>query len=252
MMQLATLTEMTQRVSTVRSRIADACAAAGRDESEITLVAASKTRTADEVLLALEAGIANFGENRPEEAASKISEVNTLAQSRGLPPPSWHMIGHVQGRKARLVVGPYCLIHSLDSYSLAARLDRLAAAQGIVLPVLLEVNTSEEPNKYGLPGPSGDGLPARAFLAALDAILPLGNLRLLGLMTMAAPVPVSSQARPYFRKLFLLREWLRQHYRNVEWQHLSMGMSDDYDAAIAEGATIVRIGRAIFGERRVA
>jgi PLP dependent protein len=238
------------RVAEVRSRIADACVAAGRQPSEVALVAASKTRTPEEVISAMQAGVSEFGENRPEDADSKISQVAELAALQGLQPPCWHMIGHIQGRRARLVVGPYGLVHSLDRVSLAAKLDKLAGESGVVLPVLLEVNTSDEASKEGLPGPSEDGAPVAAFLRALDAIVPLPNLRLFGLMTMAAIVPEARMARPYFRRLYLLREWLRQHYPQAEWRHLSMGMTGDFEAAIAEGATLVRIGRAIFGERQ--
>lgn len=237
------------RVAQVRERIEAACARVGRTVEEVSLVAASKTRTPEEIVAALQAGVHCFAENRPEEAPDKINAVALLACEHSLPQPCWHMIGHIQSRKARLVVGPYQLIHSLDSLHLAQRLDRLAAERGITINALLEINTSREVSKFGFPAPGPDGTPDSGFLVDLEPMLQMANLKLLGLMTVAPIVEDAEDARPYFRRLCLLRERLRQRFPQVEWQHLSMGMTDDYEIAIEEGSTLVRIGRAIFGER---
>ncbi|MHB0876861.1 MAG: YggS family pyridoxal phosphate-dependent enzyme [Anaerolineae bacterium] len=238
-------------VRAVRERIAAACARAGRREDEVTLVAASKTRPPEAVLAALAAGITDFGENRPEEAAPKIEAIARLAPDAGLCQPNWHMIGHVQSRKARMVVGPYALLHSLDSTKLAFKLDQLAREQGTVLPVLLEVNLGDEESKYGFPAPDDNGRSAEVLLQAVESILPLQHLSLRGLMGMAPLTQSTEEARPYFRRLRLLREALRRDYGATDWEHLSMGMTDDFDVAIDEGATLVRVGRAIFGAREV-
>ena len=238
------------RVEQVRRRIAEACARAGRSTDEVTLVAVSKTRTAKEIVSALQAGIRCFAENRPEDAPGKIAAVAALAGERGLPQPCWHMIGHVQSRKAKLVVGPYELIHSLDSLHLAQRLDRLAAEQGTAVHALIEINMSGEADRSGFPAPRPDGVPDSGLVADLEQMVGLASIKLLGLMAMAPMVASAEDARPCFRRLRLLQERLCQQLPQAEWQHLSMGMTDDYEIAIEEGASLVRIGRAIFGERR--
>ncbi|NPV07248.1 MAG: YggS family pyridoxal phosphate-dependent enzyme [Anaerolineae bacterium] len=230
-------------------RVNHACQQAGRSPDEITIVAASKTRTPAEVLAALAAGIVHCGENRPEEAQPKIEEVWTQAEALGLPSPRWHMIGHVQSRKAKLVVGRYHLVHSLDSLRLAQRLSRLAEEQGPEMECLVEINVGGEESKYGYPAPAEDGAFAPSFLRDLEGMLELPALRITGLMTMAPPVEHPDEARPYFRRLRLMRDRLREQFPHQDWRQLSMGMTDDFEAGILEGATILRIGRALFGPR---
>lgn len=237
------------RIKEVRARMAAACDRVGRPYDEVSLVAVSKTRTAEEVLGAMLAGLEEFGENRPEEGEGKISAVARLAEEHGVVAPRWHMVGHIQSRKAKLVIGRYELIHSLDSSRLAFRLNRLAAEAGSTASALLEINVSGEASKYGFPGPEDNGSPHPEFLRDLERILELSHLRVMGLMTMAPLSPDPEDSRPHFRRLYRMADWLRDHYPGVTWKHLSMGMTDDFEVAIEEGATIVRVGRAIFGER---
>lgn len=238
------------RVAAVRERMRLACRRARRDESQVTLVAASKTRTPEEVVAALSVGVADFGENRAEESVGKLARAAELARARELTEPRWHMIGHVQSRKAALVVGSYQLLHSLDSLGLARKLDRLAGERGAAFEALVEINIAAEPNKSGYAAPAAGDRLDEAFLAELEQIAGLQHLRLVGLMAMAPIVQEQETARPYFRRLSETRELLRERLPRCDWRHLSMGMSDDYEVAIEEGATLVRIGRAVFGERR--
>jgi hypothetical protein len=235
---------LAESLSRVQDRIGAAARRAGRDPSEITLVAVSKTHPVETILEASELGVRHFGENRAEEAALKIPAVQSAIRNH---PSSiyWHMIGHVQSRKAETVAGLFDWVHSADSPKLAERLNRFAAMRGRTLRVLLEVNVSGEASKYGLRGDDEQSL-----LATIESILALPGLRLDGLMTMAPIVDQPEQARPIFRALRMLRDRLANRYPQTAWPHLSMGMTDDFEVAIEEGATLVRIGRAIFGERR--
>lgn len=231
------MNEIFDRLRVVQNRIANAAARAHRNPNEITLVAVSKTQSVDTILAAYAAGVRHFGENRVEEAAEKIPLVN--ARASGI---TWHLIGHLQSRKAKDAASLFDFVHSIDSVSLAQKLDARAAAIGKTIPILLEVNVSGEKSKYGF-------APQDLF-AAVEQIIQLKNLDAQGLMTIAPIVENAEQARPHFCALRELRDQLRQRFPARAWQHLSMGMTDDYEAAIAEGATIVRIGRAIFGERK--
>ena len=232
-----------ERIALLQSRIAAAARRAGRDPDAITLVAVSKTHGPEMVAAAYAAGLRIFGENRVEEAAPKALAVARLLSGRSSADGdlSWHMIGHLQSRKAEDVLPWADMIHSVDSVKLAARLSRFCMAAGRDLPILLEANVSGEASKYGLT--------PDALLAAVEAIAALPGLRLQGLMTMAPIVPDPEQARPVFAALRRLRERLARQYPAIDWRHLSMGMTDDFEVAIEEGATMVRIGRAIFGER---
>jgi PLP dependent protein len=225
-------------ITRVRGRIAAAAARAGRDPAGVSLVAVSKTQPVKVILAAYAAGLRLFGENRVEEAGPKAAEV----QARLAPalPPVWHMIGHLQSRKAADVLPWAALVHSVDSVKLAARLAR-SVAGGAELPVLLEVHVAGEANKYGFQ-------PAE-LPAATEAIAALPGLRIEGLMTMAPLVANPELARPTFRGLSQLRDELARRHPAIAWRHLSMGMTDDFEVAIEEGATLVRIGRALFGER---
>ena len=228
----------------VQERMQAAARRAGRDPAEITLVAVTKTHPPEAVQAAYLAGLRHFGENRVEEAAPKIEAVAAwlATQQPAAAPPNWHMIGHVQSRKAEDAVGPYALVHSVDSVKLAQRLDRFSSAAGRRLPILLEMNVSGEASKYGF-------TPAEV-IAALPEIVTLPALQVQGLMTMAPIVADPEMARPVFRALRELRDDLAHRFPQVDWCHLSMGMTDDFEIAIEEGATLVRVGRAIFGERK--
>jgi PLP dependent protein len=223
----------------VLNRIADAAVRAGRMPEDITLVAVSKTFPAESILAAYRLGVRNFGENRVEESAAKISRVN--AEVHGI---TWHGIGHLQSRKIKEAVELYDLVQSVDSIGVARRMSAHALALRKRLPILLEVNVSGEKSKYGFASS-----PREEFFAAVGEILAFPNLQVHGLMTVAPVVAQADDARPFFRMLLERRNELRVKFPACPWEHLSMGMTDDFEAAIVEGATIVRIGRALFGER---
>ena len=222
----------------VQDRIASAAARAGRDAAAITLVAVSKTHPVEALVAAYELGVRHFGENRVEEAATKLP---AFRQAIGDPTVVFHMIGHLQSRKAPAAVALFDCVHSVDSVKLAQRLSRFASKS---LPILLEVNVSGEESKYGFDGARRDEL-----FSAVETILQLPDLQLDGLMTMAPVVEDTEQARPVFRALRELRDEIAARYPGLKLPHLSMGMTDDFEVAIEEGATLVRIGRAIFGVR---
>ncbi|HTP11229.1 MAG TPA: YggS family pyridoxal phosphate-dependent enzyme [Anaerolineae bacterium] len=223
----------------VHDRLAGAAARAKRDLSAITLVAVSKTHPVEALLAAYELGVRHFGENRVEEAATKLP---AFRQAISDPAVVFHMIGHLQSRKADDAVILFDRVHSVDSVKLAQRLSRFATKP---LPILLEVNVSGEESKYGFDSARRDEL-----FNAVEAIAQLSNLHLDGLMTMAPLVEDPEQTRPVFRALRELRDELEARYSSVKLPQLSMGMTNDFEVAIEEGATLIRIGRAIFGERK--
>jgi pyridoxal phosphate enzyme (YggS family) len=210
-----------------------ACARAGRDPSGVTLVAVSKTVAAPRLRAAIAAGLVTLGENRVQEAEEKLAAVSGAR---------WHLVGPLQANKARRAVAVFDVVESVDSPDLAVRLDRLAGElrPGRRLPVLLQVNVDADPAKAGF-GP-GD------LAGALPALARLPNLELRGLMTVGRLVATAEEARPTFRALRTLAGELRAASPDLG-PALSMGMSDDYAVAVEEGATIVRVGRALFGER---
>jgi hypothetical protein len=240
--------EIRRNMARVRERIAAAARRARRDPSEVTLVAITKTHPAHLVMSAYREGLREFGENRVGEANAKIPSIQEQ-----VPPsdrPRWHMVGHLQRRKARLAVALFDIIHAVDSLRLAERIERMAAESEKTVPVLLEVNVSGEASKYGFDMSPAAGPEAQAaFIADVERILALPHLRLGGLMTMAPIVADPEQVRPVFAALRRLRDDLNRRFPEADWRELSMGMTDDFEVAVEEGATMVRIGRAIFGER---
>ena len=233
---------MSARLATVVAQIAQAARRVGRDPAGITLVAVSKARPARAVAALAAAGQRDFGENRIEEAAPKMLD---LANGD---PIRWHMIGHIQGRKARDVVhAGFALVHSVDSLRLAERLGRLAQEAGRRQAILLECNVSGETNKAGFEADKSGDWPA--LLPVFEQIAALPGLEVRGLMTMAPQLPRPELARPYFQRLAELRDFLGRRLAGQSWSELSMGMTDDFEVAIEAGATLVRIGRAIFGAR---
>lgn len=240
--------ELNERLRFVREQIAAACRAAGRSPDTVTLVAVSKTHPPELVAAAWQAGQTDFGENRPEEAVEKIAAVRAKLPGA---PVRWHMIGHIQSRKARLVLSRFVLIHSVDSLRLASKLSRLAQDAGETLDVLLEMNTSGEASKYGwqVAGWEESATLRQTLWEDVRQIQALPGIRVRGLMTMAPIVAEAEQARPTFAGLRRLRDALAESFPQLDWSQLSMGMTDDFPVAISEGATIVRIGRAIFGPR---
>jgi hypothetical protein len=233
-------------IQQVQATIQQACERAGRDSGTVTLIAVSKTHPAEAVLEAVAAGVQHFGENRVEEASTKIPVVMRQVAT----PVTWHMIGHVQSRKAREVAPLFAVVQSVDSLKLAGKLSASAVERGQMLDVLLEVNVSGEESKDGFPLYGWQSEPARrtAFVEATRQTSALPGLRLRGLMTMAPIVESMEQVRPIFAGVAALREALQQEL-GFALPELSMGMTDDYPVAVEEGATMVRVGRAIFGER---
>lgn len=231
-----------QNIDQVRENIAAACARVGRDPSEVTCVAVSKTHGPDAILQAIAAGVQHFGENRVEEAEGKIPAVNRAV--------TWHMIGHIQSRKAKEIPALFQVVHSVDRMKVAARLSQAAVEMGQMLDVLLEVNISGEASKDGLAavGWQTDLAVRTALWREVESILALPGLNVRGLMTMAPIVDEMQQVRPVFAGLAGLRTALAESL-GVALPDLSMGMTDDYPVAVEEGATIVRVGRAIFGMR---
>ncbi len=234
------MTALEANLRSVEARIAAAAGRAGRDPAEITLVAVTKTQPEKVIQSAYNLGLRHFGENRVEEAEPKVDRLPADI--------SWHMIGHVQSRKAKKVVSLFHVVHSVDSVRLARRLDRLCAGHAEALPVLLECNVSGEESKYGFAADRwGDGDRAQeSLLATVEEIVALSHLQVRGLMTMAPIVTDPEEARPIFVRLRHLRDALAAAFPQTDWRHLSMGMTDDFEVAIEEGATLIRVGRAIF------
>lgn len=236
------MTPLEKNLHAVQERIKNAAERAGRHPNSVTLVAITKTFSAETILAAYELGVRHFGENRVEEALEKIPAVSSRLQTQ---PVTWHMVGHLQHRKVKDAVALFDLVHSVDSVALAIRLDNRAAALDKVLPVFLEINVSGEASKFGF-APE----PREKLFEGTHEIFSLRHLIVEGLMTIAPMVVTADDARPYFRALRELRDELHSRFPDHTLPHLSMGMTDDFEAAIAEGATMVRIGRAIFGERK--
>ncbi|HWR90449.1 MAG TPA: YggS family pyridoxal phosphate-dependent enzyme [Dissulfurispiraceae bacterium] len=224
-----------ERASGIYRQMSHAAMRAGRDPAEVRLVAVTKTIQASRVLEAHHAGLRVFGENRVQEAQDKVTsaELGPLRSTI-----EWHLIGHLQKNKAKHAVSLFDMIHTVDSLELATVLDHHAERLGKVQKVLVQVKLSEEETKHGVPV---DGL-----IPLLEGISSLRNLHPLGLMTMP-PYLEAEETRPYFRKLRELRD--DAETRGFPLPELSMGMSHDFTVAVEEGATLVRIGTAIFGER---
>jgi pyridoxal phosphate enzyme (YggS family) len=219
----------------VREAMAEAARRSGRPPEAIRLMAVTKTVDDDRILAAIRAGVELIGENYVQEAKRKIEKLGKTSE--------WHLIGRLQTNKAKHAVHLFDMIHSVDRLELAAELDRRARVAGRVIPILIEVNVGGEESKSGVP-----------FNSAPDLIrmaAPLANLSIRGLMTMPPWFDDPEESRPYFRAMRELRDRITgEAIPRVEMRELSMGMTDDYVVAIEEGATIVRIGRGIFGERQ--
>jgi PLP dependent protein len=226
--------QVADRVARVRERIAAAAVRAGRAPGDVALVAVTKMRTPAEIEAVYAAGVRHLGENRVEEAEVKLPQLE-------LPGVTWHMVGHLQGRKAGRAVDLFDVVQSVDSVRLARRLDGLASKRDRALRVLIEVNVSGEESKYGF------RLVERGQLDdAVAEIIALPHLCVEGLMTVAPLCADPEQVRPVFARLREVVGELQASFPQGMWRHLSMGMTDDYVVAVEEGATMVRIGRALF------
>jgi pyridoxal phosphate enzyme (YggS family) len=226
------MSQIRENLLRVMERIEKAAQRVGRDPKEIRLVAVSKTVEAARVKEAIEAGVSILGENYVQEAQKKIEEIGK--------PVAWHFIGHLQSNKAKYAVRLFDMIHSIDSLTLAEELNRRAEQVGQVTKVMIEVNISGEATKFG----TDEGL----LFGIARGILNLGNLSLEGLMTMPPYFDSPEMSRPYYIKLRDLKEKMVKE--GISLKELSMGMSNDFEIAVEEGATYVRVGTAIFGERK--
>lgn len=225
----------------VLEKISAACRAAGRSEASVRLVVVTKGHGIDAVERVVAAGARSLGENYVEEASQKIDRLPVTGVE-------WRMIGHVQSRKANRVAELFAACDSLDSLKLAERLDRFAEQAGRRLPVLLECNVSGEATKFGWPAWAEDRWPELAD--SIAALLDQKHLEIQGLMCMPPYFDQPELARPFFQRLRRLQVYLSACLPQVNWRELSMGMSGDYEVAIQEGATQVRVGTAILGQRQ--
>lgn len=231
-----------EKYQSTLDQIAASALKVNRDPDEIRLVVVTKSQPLEVVQAAIEAGVRILGENYPEEGVTKIQ---SIAPQSGV---EWHMIGHVQSRKASLVVDHFALLHSLDSVKLAQRLDRFAAQQDRVLPVLLEINVGGEASKMGWD--ASEESHWSGLFPEISSILDLAHLRAQGLMTMPPLETNPDEARRFFQRLRRLRDQLASQFPQADWRELSMGTSSDYPVAVEEGATLVRVGTAIVGARK--
>lgn len=235
------VSEIRDNWQAVQEKIAAAAKRSKRNIRDITVVAVSKLQPVAKIEAAIQCGITDFGENYPEQAVEKIHHFAGNKQIR------WHMIGHLQSRKASIVASEFSMFHSLDRLSIAARLENQLETVNRILPVLLEVNISGEISKAGW------DLRTMSFehwIDEVNQITKLPSLRIHGLMTMPPFDTQPEQSRIYFHQLSELRNKLIKVFPGLELKHLSMGTSQDYEVAVEEGATLVRIGTAILGHRQ--
>lgn len=225
-------TDIQRNLKDVEQRIAEAAGRAGRSAGDVELIVVSKNRSLEEIRKVLECGAYTFGENRVQEALGKMPELPADA--------AWHLIGHLQRNKAKQVVGRFAMIHSLDSRRLAEALQRAAEKEDYTVEALLEINVSGEDTKFGL-GPN------EVEPLLVDIAQSFDRIHVVGLMTMAPYVAEPEETRPVFSALRDLRDRLAE--AAFALPHLSMGMTNDYEVAVEEGATMVRVGTAIFGPR---
>lgn len=226
-----------ENLKEVEKRIDDACKRANRNRNEVTLIAVSKTKPVSMMLDVMESGIVDFGENKVQELCSKYEEINK--------PLNWHLIGHLQRNKVKYIVDKVKLIHSVDSYRLAEQIDKEAAKLGVTVDILIEVNIANEETKFGVK--EDEVLPLVKEIAKLE------HVKVRGLMTIAPFVENPEDNRVHFRNLRnLLVDIKKKNIDNISMDILSMGMTNDYEVAIEEGATLVRVGTGIFGERNYA
>lgn len=244
--------ELAARLEALYERIEGAAHRSGQRAEEITLVAVTKTHPLETVIEAYQAGLRHFGENRASEGRAKAAGLAEWLAQRGSETPTWHLIGHLQSRQVDEALGVYGMLHSVDSLKLAERIQRLAERDNQPpVQVLLQCNVSGEESKSGfdLARWQTDKVQLKAFLEAVAPMSHLNKIIIRGLMTIAPWYDDPEAARPTFHSLAALRDTLQQELPQFDWSHLSMGMTDDFEVAIEEGATIIRVGRAIFGER---
>jgi pyridoxal phosphate enzyme (YggS family) len=238
---MITPNELQRNLEGVKARISTAARLADRDLASIRLVAVTKGHPVEYIQMLYDCGEKEIGESYFEEGMGKKTKLGAF------PNLVWHMIGHVQSRKADSVAEHFDLVHSVDSLKLARKLDRSAAEISKVLPILLECNVSGESTKFGWA--TWDEARWSSLIPEITELLKLPNVQVRGLMCIAPYFDDGEKARPYFARLRELRDFLAQKFPQADWSQLSMGMSGDFEAAISEGATILRIGTAILGPR---
>ena len=223
-----------ENLANVEKNIEQACKNAGRSRDEVTLIAVSKTKPVEMLQKIYDENIRDFGENKVQELCSKMEQLPSDIR--------WHMIGHLQRNKVKYIVGKVELIHSVDTYRLAEEINIQAKKQNVIVPILVEVNIAHEESKFGIS--------AEDAILLVEDISKLENIRIKGLMTIAPYVENPEDNRLYFRKIKQLSvDITNKNIDNVSMEILSMGMTGDYMVAIEEGATMVRVGTGIFGER---
>lgn len=231
-----------QNMERIQERMVHAAQGCGRNSDDIRLMVVTKTQPIEIVRAAIKAGAKHLGENYPEEAQPKIIQLREEGYA-----PRWHMIGHLQSRKVKIVCADFDMLHSLDSLSLADKLERALSMINRQLPVLMEINVGGEESKGGWVFQSDADLDC--IFEAVETIIGFRHLKLSGLMTMPPYHEDGEKSRPYFRRLVMLRDALAIRFPNLDLRELSMGTSNDFEVAIQEGATFVRIGTAILGPR---
>lgn len=218
----------------IKENLDTIAASIGRDKEEILLVAVTKTRTAEEINEAIDAGITDIGENKVQEIINKYEDVK---------PVNWHMIGHLQTNKVKYIIDKVQMIHSVDSLKLAEEIDRRSRQHGIIMDILIQVNAANEESKFGITTGETEKL-------IQDILMNFPNVRIRGLMSIAPFAEDPEEIRIYFRQVKeLYLQLAKQKHERLDLKYLSMGMSHDYEMAILEGSNLVRIGTAIFGER---
>ena len=228
------MSDIYKNLDALNEKIADVCKECGRSRDDVLLIAVTKTRTAEEINEAISWGITDIGENKVQEITDKYEKVH---------PVKWHMIGHLQTNKVKYIIDKVSLIHSVDSVRLAEEINKRAGEKGLTAEILIQINAAEEESKFGID--------KAGFESLLETITEqFEHIKIKGLMTIAPYDPDPENVRIYFRQV----KEIFDHYRDIhndrmDFQHLSMGMSGDYEVAIQEGATMVRIGTAIFGVR---
>lgn len=231
------MSDIKANLEDVRTNITNAALRAGRKPSDIKLIAVSKTKPVEDIREAVDCGIMTFGENRVQELTDKISYFDSLDIA-----PEWHLIGHLQTNKCKYIVGKTSLIHSVDSYRLADELNRESVKKSVITDILIEINIGNEESKFGVK-PEG----CEALIREI-AVLP--NIRIMGLMCVAPFTENPESNRGFFRQMKNLSvDIASKNIDNVNMCELSMGMTGDYQIAIEEGATMVRVGTGIFGQR---
>lgn len=230
-----------EKLENIQSRIAAASLRVGRDPALVRLVAVTKQMPLSVVRSALAASLRCFGENYPEQAVEKITALEGQAEIE------WHMIGHIQSRKADLVCQYFDMVHSVDRLKIARYLDRYCGELGKIMPILIEVNLSGEASKSGFP--AWDEARWPELIASFQEIAQMPHLQGQGLMAMPPLMDDPEQSRPLYQKLRRLQDFLRDSVSEIQWDELSIGTSFDYEVAVEEGATLVRIGTELFGAR---